>query len=218
MSQKLIIEIWSDIVCPFCYIGKMKLEQALRKLNALEKVEITWRSFQLDPLFPKNTSISSAQHLSEKTGIPAERLSYMFSELKQTGNKYGIELNLEHTPVFNTYDLHRLWQWSKTLDKGTDFKNEFLYQYFTNCVDFSVEENILSSIEKIGLDKVRALEILNSEEFVQAFNYDMERGHKFGVQGVPHFVFNQRKSFVGAQEDELFERIIIEKLMLFNKK
>jgi predicted DsbA family dithiol-disulfide isomerase len=105
-----------------------------------------------------------------------------------------------------------LWQWSKTLDKGTDFKNEFLYQYFTNCVDFSVEENILSSIEKIGLDKVRALEILNSEEFVQAFNYDMERGRKFGVRGVPHFVFNQRKSFVGAQEDELFEEMLKEEL------
>lgn len=208
MSQKLIIEIWSDIVCPFCYIGKMKLEQALRKLNALDKVQITWRSFQLDPLFPKNTSVSSAQHLSEKTGIPAERLSNMFYELKQTGKKYGIELNLEHTPVFNTYDLHRLWQWSKKLEKGTDFKNEFLFQYFTNCVDFSVEENILSSIERIGLDKVRAIEILNSEEYVQAFNFDMERGRKFGVRGVPHFVFNQRKSFVGAQEDELFEGII----------
>jgi predicted DsbA family dithiol-disulfide isomerase len=101
-----------------------------------------------------------------------------------------------------------LWQWSKTLEKGTDFKNEFLFQYFTNCVDFSVEENILSSIERIGLDKVRALEILNSEEYVQAFNFDMERGRKFGVRGVPHFVFNQRKSFVGAQEDELFEEII----------
>ena len=208
MSQKLIIEIWSDIVCPFCYIGKMKLEQALRKLNALDKVEITWRSFQLDPLFPKNTSVSSAQHLFEKTGIPAERLSNMFDELKQTGKKYGIELNLEHTPVFNTYDLHRLWQWSKTENKGQQFKEEFFYQYFTNCVDFSVEENILSSIERIGLDKVRALEILNSEEYVQAFNFDMERGRKFGVRGVPHFVFNQRKSFVGAQEDELFEEII----------
>ena len=82
MTPTLSIEIWSDIVCPFCYIGKMKLEQTLRKLNALDKVEITWRSFQLDPTFPKNTSKNSAIHLSEKTGIPMERLSNMFVELK----------------------------------------------------------------------------------------------------------------------------------------
>ncbi|NBO58825.1 MAG: hypothetical protein EBU73_07840, partial [Chitinophagia bacterium] len=77
MNPKLSIEIWSDIVCPFCYIGKMKLEQALRNLNALDRVEITWRSFQLDPQFPKHTSMSSAEHLSSKTGIPADRLSNM---------------------------------------------------------------------------------------------------------------------------------------------
>jgi predicted DsbA family dithiol-disulfide isomerase len=208
MNPKLSIEIWSDIVCPFCYIGKMKLEQALRNLNALDRVEITWRSFQLDPQFPKHTSMSSAEHLSSKTGILADRLYNMFEELKRTGKRYGIDLNVDKTPVFNTYDIHRLWQWSKTLNKGTDFKNEFLYQYFTNCVDFSKQDKILDSIEKIGLDKARALEILNSDEFVQAFNFDMERGSKFGVRGVPHFVFNQKKSFVGAQEDELFEEMI----------
>jgi len=108
-----------------------------------------------------------------------------------------------------------LWQWSKTENKGLQFKEEFFYQYFTNCVDFSVEENILSSIEKIGLNKVRALEILNSQEFVQAFNFDMERGRKFGVRGVPHFVINQRKSFVGAQEDALFEEMLKEELEKF---
>ena len=212
MPQKLSIEIWSDIVCPFCYIGKMKLEQALRKLNALDKVEITWRSVQLDPTFPKNTSKNSAIHLSEKTGIPMERLSNMFVELNQTGLRYGIDLKLDQTPVFNTYDLHRLWQWSKTENKGQQFKEEFLHQYFTNCVDFSVEENILKSIENIGLEKTKAIEIIHSDEYTQAFNFDMERGRKFGVRGVPHFVINQRKSFVGAQEDELFEEMLKEEL------
>lgn len=212
MSQKLSIEIWSDIVCPFCYIGKMKLEQTLRKLNALDKVEITWRSFQLDPYFPKNTSINSASHLSEKTAIPMERLFNMFMELKQTGQRYGIDLKLDQTPIFNTFDLHRLWQWSKTEMKGQQFKEEFLFQYFTNCVDFSVEENILKSIEKIGLDKTKAEEIIHSDEYTQAFNFDLERGRKFGVRGVPHFVINQRKSFVGAQEDELFEEMLKEEL------
>ena len=212
MSQKLSIEIWSDIVCPFCYIGKMKLEQALRNLNAIDRVEITWRSFQLDPTFPKNTSQNSATHLSEKTGIPMERLTNMFTELNQTGKRYGIDLKLDQTPVFNTYDLHRLWQWSKSENKGQQFKEEFLYQYFTNCVDFSIQENILRSIENIGLDKTKALEILNSEAYTQEFNFDMERGRKFSVRGVPHFVINQRKSFVGAQEDELFEEMLKEEL------
>ncbi len=76
MNPKLSIEIWSDIVCPFCYIGKMKLEQALRNLNALDRVEITWRSFQLDPQFPKHTSMSSVEHLSSNSNKTRNKLRF----------------------------------------------------------------------------------------------------------------------------------------------
>ena len=116
-NEKVKIEIWSDIVCPFCYIGKKKLELAVSKLNAKDKVEIVWHSFQLDPVFPKGTSQSSAEYLSQRKGYPVGQIRAMQQHLVSQAKPYNIDFQFEKSLSFNTRDAHRLWQWSKQFKK-----------------------------------------------------------------------------------------------------
>jgi predicted DsbA family dithiol-disulfide isomerase len=208
IQGKLKIEIWSDIVCPFCYLGKKKLEQAIGKLNLKTSPEIIWHSFQLDPSFPKNISISSAQYLSEKKKIPSDQLNVMHQHLASQGKVYGINFQFDKALSFNTFDAHRLWQWSKKSGKSNEVKDALFLAYFTMGTDLSKNENLLSVISENGLDKDEAAEILNSDLFDQELEEDKYQASQLGIRGVPYFLINEKTVISGAQDDKVFEHVL----------
>ena len=206
--NKIKIEIWSDVVCPFCYIGKKKMEQAIAKLNAEDKIEIIWHSFQLDPDFPKDISVPSTKHLSEKKGYPVEQIKGMYNQLANQGKKYGIGFQFEKALSFNTLDAHRLIQWAKIVDKSNELKEAFMLAYFTNGIDLSQQENILKVIEQVGLDTVKAKAILNSDDYTQEVEQDIYQSRQLRIRGVPYFLINENEVISGAQNDKVFENVL----------
>jgi predicted DsbA family dithiol-disulfide isomerase len=209
IQEKMKIEIWSDIVCPYCYLGKKKIEQAIRKLNLNIPPEIIWHSFQLDPHFPKDTSISSPVYLSEKKRISEEQINGIHQHLVSQGKLYGINFQFEKALTFNTYDAHRLWQWSKESDKSSEVKDALFRAYFTNGIDLSNKENLLDIIAGSGLNKEEAEKILNSDSYERDVEVDRYQASQLGIRGVPYFLINEKAVISGAQDDKVFENVLL---------
>jgi predicted DsbA family dithiol-disulfide isomerase len=204
-SEKVKIEIWSDIVCPFCYIGKKKLEQAITRLDAREKVEIVWHSYQLDPDFPVGKSIPSSAYLSQRKGYPVSRIREIHQQLVNQATAYGIDFQFEKSLSFNTLDAHRLWQWSRQFNKEGELKEALMKAYFTDGTDLSLKENLLAVAAGIGLDKIEDEKVLNSQLFEQEVETDIYQARQLGIRGVPYFLINEKASISGAQPDQVFE-------------
>ena len=207
-SEKLKIEIWSDIVCPFCYLGKKKLQQAINKLGVSEITEIIWHSFQLDPDFPVDYSMPSTKYISEKKNIPAEQLHEMHQYLENQGKLYGIDFQFGKALSFNTYNAHRLWQWTKKFNKINEAKEALFKAYFTNGIDLSQNINLLNVIENLGLDRTEAEKILSSDSFEQELEEDRYQSRQLGIRGVPYFLINNKEVINGAQDDKVFENVL----------
>jgi len=202
------IDIWSDIVCPFCFIGKKKLEQAIDKLNLNQQVEIEWHSFQLDPDFPVGEAIPSSTYLAQRKNFPVEQINAIEQQLTTSAKPYGIDFRFDKALSFNTLAVHRLWQWSKTLGKSSELKEALMQAYFTDGIDLSKEENVLQVVENCGLDKIKAQTILKSNQFSNEVDEDIYHASQIGVRGVPFFVLNNQFAISGAQEDSVFENAL----------
>jgi|VirMetMinimDraft_7_1064189.scaffolds.fasta_scaffold66017_2 predicted DsbA family dithiol-disulfide isomerase len=207
-EEKIKIEIWSDVVCPFCFIGKKKMEQAITKLKAEDKVEIIWRSFQLDPDLPKNTALPSIQYLSERKGYPIDQIKGMCTQLSTQGKSYAIDFDFDKALTFNTLDVHRLIQWAQSLGLSNELKEAFMIAYFSEGLDLSKETNLYAIVEKVGLNVEQAKTVLQSDAFSKEVAEDINRSKKLGVRGVPFFLINEKEVISGAQNDQVFENMI----------
>ena len=207
-SEKVLIEIWSDVVCPFCYVGKKKLEQAIQRLNADDKVEIIWYSFQLDPDFPKGESMPSTPYLSERKGYPMEQVIAMSEHLTIQGKSYNIDFNFNEALTFNTLDAHRLIQWAKTESKSNALKEALMKAYFTDGMDLSKKENLISICKSLGLDAIKGQAVLDSNSYAEEVQNDIYQSRQLGIKGVPYFLINESLTISGAQSDEIFGSVI----------
>jgi predicted DsbA family dithiol-disulfide isomerase len=207
-EEKIKIEIWSDVVCPFCFLGKKKMEQAIAKLNAEDKVEIIWRSFQLDPDFQKKVSLPSIQYLSERKGYPVDQIKGMCTQLSAQGKSYAIDFQLEKALTFNTLDVHRLIHWAQPLGLSNELKEALMIAYFSEGLDLSKEANLYPIIKKVGLNLEDAKAVLQSDAYSKNVAEDIQRAQKIGVRGVPFFLINEKEAISGAQSDQIFENMI----------
>lgn len=205
-TAKIKIEIWSDIVCPFCYIGKKKLEKAIATLGAEDKVEIIWHSFQLDPSFPVNEAHPSMEYLAQHKQIPMAQLQQMTQQLTAQAKAYDIDFKFDKALTFNTLNAHRLIQWAKTLDKATLCKEALIKAYFTDGKNLSEENILLDVIASVGLDKAAAKKVLNSDLYKNEVLADIQAAEKLGINGVPFFTINGNAAISGAQDDRIFEQ------------
>ncbi len=211
---KVKIEIWSDVVCPSCFIGMKQLEQAISSLDAKDDVEIVLRSFQLDPAFPKNKSMSSLKHLAEMKGYGMERVQEMCARLLPVGKKVGIDFKFDKALIYNTQDAHRLIKWSKNFDKAIELEKALFFAYFCIGTDLSIQKNLLDIIEDAGLDSSKAKEIIEKKEYSEEINIDIERAKSLGLRGVPFFLINEKTGVSGCQNDGEFEEILSSALLL----
>ena len=195
------IEIWSDVVCPWCYIGKRRLERALGEFEHADEVEIAWRSFQLNPDTPAGTAVPTSEYLVQRFGPQA---SQMTGRVAALGRDEGLVLDFDSSLTVNTLDAHRLLHLAADLGVGDAAKERLLRAHFTEGADLSDHETLVRLAGEAGVDQVRAREVLAGTEYADAVRADIELAQAFGATGVPCFVIDRKYGISGAQPAEAF--------------
>jgi predicted DsbA family dithiol-disulfide isomerase len=199
------IEIWSDIMCPFCYIGKRRLESALENFEYKNHVEIVWKSFLLNPDMKTDPSKSTAEYLAETKGWSLEQTNQITNQVVEMAEGEGLTYHMSKTVVANAKNAHRLLQLSKTLGKGGEMKESLLKAYFTEGKNIDDFKTLISLAEEVGLEEERIENCLNSNEFADNVEQDILESRQIGVRGVPFFVLDRKFGISGAQPVEVFE-------------
>ncbi len=195
------IEIWSDVVCPWCYIGKRRLEHALGEFEHADEVEIAWRSFQLNPDTPAGTAVPTSEYLVRRFGPQA---SQMTGRVAALGRDEGLDLDFDAALTVNTLDAHRLLHLAADQGVGDAAKERLLRAHFTEGADLSDRETLVRLACEAGVDADRAREVLAGPEYADAVRADIELAQAFGATGVPFFVIDRKYGISGAQPAETF--------------
>jgi len=198
------IEIWSDYVCPFCYIGKKRLDAALEKFDHRDEVKLELRSFELDPHADSSLKQSTHAMLAEKYGMTVEKAQEMSTGIKQQAAAVGLEFNFDNMLVVNTFDAHRLAQYAADQGKGVELGEMLLKAYFTDNADLASYEVLADIAENAGLSRSEALTVLESNQYTERVQAQEQEGSQLGIRGVPFFVFNRKYAVSGAQPTEVF--------------
>jgi predicted DsbA family dithiol-disulfide isomerase len=199
----LSVEIWSDVVCPWCYIGKRRFENALAQFEHRDEVEVRYRSFELDPSAPAQIDGPPAERLASKYGISVEEAAASQAQLTAMAAAEGLEYHLDRTRGGNTFDAHRLLQLA--VDRGVqpEVKERLMRGYFTDSEAVGDHEALVKLAAEAGLDADEARATLQSDAYADAVREDETLATRIGIQGVPFFVLGRRFGVSGAQPSEL---------------
>lgn len=198
------IEIWSDYVCPFCYIGKRTLEQALVKTGFNNQCEVTFKAYQLDPATPVDSDISVYESLAAKFGNSVGQAKEMTKGVAAHARQVGLEYDFEHMVQANTLAAHRLVKWAATHGREALLTEQLLNAYFVKAEHIGKHQVLLDNAEAIGLPRHEAKAVLDSDDFLTEVHQDIAEAGQLGVQGVPFFVINRKYAISGAQPLEAF--------------
>ncbi|MDQ0207177.1 DsbA family oxidoreductase [Alkalicoccobacillus murimartini] len=198
------IEIWSDFACPFCYIGKRKLEQALEQFEHKAQVTTEFKSFELDPNAAKHTDKSMAELLAGKYKMPLRQAEAMTANVAAQAADVGLTYHFDTMQPTNMLDAHRLTHYAKTQGKANELAERLLYAYFTESKHLSTPDTLIELAGEVGLVKEEVAKVLESDQFADAVKYDHNQGVQLGLQGVPFFVINQKHVVSGAQQSSAF--------------
>ena len=199
------IEIWSDVVCPWCYIGKRRLERALGEFEHADEVEVTWRSFQLNPDAPA-TAVPTLDYLAQRFGPQAQAMTARVAEL---GKGEGLNLDFASSLTVNTLEAHRMLHLAADLGIGDAAKERLLRAHFTEGADVSDHETLTKLMVEAGplqasTVEVRVREVLAGTEYADAVQADIDMARRLGANGVPFFVIDRKYGISGAQAPETF--------------
>ena len=195
------IEIWSDVVCPWCYIGKRRLEHALNEFEHADEVTVAWRSFQLNPDTPVGTAVPTAQYLTQRFGPQASQMTGRVADMARAE---GLDFDFDAALTVNTLDAHRLLHLAAGLGVGDAAKERLLRAHFTEGADLSDPGTLVRLAGEAGVDTDRAREVLAGTEYADAVRADIELAQGFGASGVPFFVIDRKYGISGAQPAEAF--------------
>ena len=198
------IKIWSDVRCPFCYIGKRKFEMALEKFQHKNDVEVEWQSFELDPTLVTQPDVNATVHLSEIKGISKERANEMQQYVTQVAKEVGLNFNFDKTIVANSFNAHRLIQFAKSKGFGNEAEEALFKAHFIEGKNIDNKEVLLHIAINIGLDENETTKMLASNAFAKEVKQDEMQAQDLGISGVPFFVLNDKYAVSGAQSPETF--------------
>ncbi len=197
------IEIWSDFGCPFCVIGKRKLENALGRFSKRDQVEVVYRSFQLDPRAQNRTL--TVQQLASEKGMTVEQLKAKQAQVAEMIKKEsGLIANYDPVVIANTFDAHRLVHFATRSGKGAELTERLFRAYLSQSWNIA-DHNVLASLGKeVGLNKQEVTDMLGSSDYKEAVLGDMAEARQLNISSLPAFVFNHKYVISGAQSEEFF--------------
>ncbi|HEY1046993.1 MAG TPA: DsbA family oxidoreductase [Bacteroidia bacterium] len=202
------IEIWSDVACPFCYIGKRRLEEALSTFEHKDEVEIEWKSYLLNPDMTTDADKTLNEYLAENKGWTKEYTQQVQGHVSDMAAEVGLEYHLDKAIPANTRQAHNLIQLAKTKDKGEEMEEVLFKAYFTEGKNLDDVTTLVKLGTSIGLSASDIEATLNNSAFNSSIEKDIYEGIQIGVKGVPFFVFDNRFGISGAQPLEVFTRTL----------
>ena len=197
------VEIWSDIACPWCYIGKRRFEVALEQFEHAGQVDVTWRSFELDPHAPARRPYGVVEHLAAKYGQTPAAARAMVDHMERMAAGEGLELHLEATAGGNTFDAHRLLHLARDRGRQHEVKEELLAAYFAGGRSMADPSVLAGAAERAGLDRAEAEAVLSGDAYADAVRADEEQAYELGISAVPFFVLDRTFGVPGAQSPEV---------------
>ena len=202
------MDIWSDVVCPWCYVGKRRFETALARFPHRDDVEVRWHSFELDPRAPRVREGDRLGHLSAKYGISREQAQAMERTITEAAESLGLELRLDRARGGNTFDAHRLLHLAGTHGLDAAVKERFLRAYFTDGEPIGDTDVLRRVAVDAGLPPVEVDEVLAGDRYADAVRADEAQAHAYGATGVPFFVIDETYGISGAQSPEVFINVL----------
>lgn len=204
----MIIEIWSDFACPFCYIGKKRFEEALNEFEHKDKVKVIYKSFILDPNAQKVTNKTATEELALSKGISVRDATRAYLNVVKLAETVGLTYNIDKIQATNTFDAHRLVKWAESKIDTSPLIESLYKAYFIDGLNLADKEVLSDIADKFGLNKDDALNMLNSEGFLDNVEEDIEEARTLGVTSIPTFISNRTKGITGALRTELFLKFL----------
>lgn len=210
MQEPLRIDVWSDIACPWCYVGKRRLEAALAQLPERAHVELVWRSFELDPAAPRESSSSALERLSKKYGVSSDEAQAMVDRMAGVAAADGLEFHFEQCKPSNTFDAHRVLHFAKAHGKQDALKERYFRAYLTEGISMGDRDALLRLAVEVGLDEAAVRNVLDTDAHALDVRADEEEARAIGIRGVPFFVFAGRLAVSGAESAEVLRNAMSE--------
>ena len=202
------IEVWSDVACPWCWVGKRNLEAATRGLET--PVRVAWRAFELDPAAPPSPPEAAdyVGRIAKKYGVPRAHAEGTLARLCDAGSEAGIEFRFDRIKPGNTFDAHRLLHLASLRGRQNELKEELFQAYFVHGAPISDRGVLAETALAVGLDDDEIRRVLDSDTYTHEVRRDENRAHKLGIGGVPCFVFGRRYALSGAQPPTLLRQAL----------
>ncbi len=197
------VDIWSDVVCPWCYIGKRRFERALAEFEGADDVDIVWRSFELDPDAPRLREGSSTANLAAKYGMTIERAEQAQANVTEIAAGVGLAYRLGETRQGNSFDAHRLLQLARRSGSQGALKERLMQAYFTEGAPIGDPDTLARLAAEAGLAAEEVAETLAGDAFAEDVRADELQAQRLGISGVPFFVIDGRLGVEGAQPETL---------------
>jgi len=198
------IEIWSDVICPWCYIGKRHFEKALEQFGQRERINVIWRSFELDRNAPQHYPGTPEERLASKYGVSLQEAAAMNARVTGVARESGLEYRLSDARPGNTFDAHRLLHFANSRNLGDQAAECIMQAYFSESLPVGDRAARAALAPQFGIAEAEAAEMLESDAFSDAVRADELRAAEFGVTGVPFFVFDEKSGISGAQPVTVF--------------
>ena len=203
-AEAMIVEIWSDIMCPFCYLGKRKFEMALEQFGHRQDVKVVWRSFQLMPDLVTDTSMSIYQLLSDAKGIPLEHAHAMNAQVAEAGKEVGLHYDFDKVMVTNTFKAHCFLKLADESGRQQDAAALLFRAHFEEGRNIDDVPTLLALGGQLGIPTEKVLSMLPPSRFAELVSRDVAEAENRGINGVPYFLFNRSQVVSGAQDPEVF--------------
>lgn len=204
------IEIWSDVICPWCYIGKRRFEKALAQFAGRDAARIVWRSFELDRESPRQHAGTLQDLLAHKYGVSPEQAAAMNARVTGLAQAEGLAYRLDQARPGNTFDAHRLIHCAVSRGQGDRAMERIMRAYFCEALPVGERAALARLAPEFGMTESEALAVLEGDAFGDAVRADEARAAEFGISGVPFFVFDEKSGVSGAQAVEVFARALQE--------
>jgi len=197
------IDVWSDVVCPWCYLGKRRLEGAVARFAQRDELTVRWHSFELDPNAPRRRELPAAEQLARKYGMTPEQVAANWERLTALAAVEGLEYHLDRTQGGNTFDAHRLIHLGDAHGLQDAVQERFMRAYFTESAAIGEPDVLEPLAVEAGLPRDEVVDVIAGKSFEEAVREDELLARRYGINGVPFFVFGGRYAVSGAQSADV---------------
>jgi len=202
------IEIWSDVMCPFCYIGKRRFEEAMKSFPNSNEIEVEWKSFQLNPYLATNPAININEYLAEAKGWTLDYARSMNDHVTQMAAEVGLAYDFDKAIVANSFNAHRMSHLAKQHELGEAMEEALFKAYFTEGKNIDDNDTLTTLAVSLGLNAEEVKTTLAGDGYADAVKQDIDEAQQLGIRGVPFFVLNNKYGISGAQAVTVFSQTI----------